>query len=183
MKFCALRKASFQNFNKIRMPLTKKQKEEILKDVEGKLSKQKSVVFTDFTGLSVAKLQTLRRQLRAKGVDYQVVKKTLLGIALKKSGFDIDTGKFSGSVGVAIGRENEVAPSKIVYDFAKIKENSAMQILGGIFQNVFAPKEMILQLAKIPAREVLLAQLASVLIGPVRALAIALDGVRKQKEA
>lgn len=165
------------------MPLTKKQKEEILKSVEEKLSKQKSVVFTDFTGLDVAKLQTLRRQLRAKGVDYRVVKKTLLGIALKKSGLDVDIGKFGGSVGVVIGYDDEIIPSKTAYDFAKIKENSALKILGGIFQNAFVPAEMILKLAKIPAREVLLAQLASVLIGPVRALAIALDGVRKQKEA
>lgn len=164
------------------MPLTKKQKEEILKSVESKLAKQKSVVFTDFTGLNVEKLQNLRKQLRDKGVEYQAVKKTLLGIALKKTGLEADISQFPGSVAVAIGYDDDIAPSKIVYDFAKTKENNAMQILGGIFQNSFASKETILKLAKIPPREILLAQLVSVLIAPVRGLAIALDGVRKQKE-
>ena len=164
------------------MALTKKQKEEILKGVEEKLSKQKSVVFTDFTGLNVEKLQTLRRQLREKGIEYQAVKKTLLQIALKKSGLDVDLSKFPGSIAVAVGYSDENEPSGVIYDFAKVKENSALQILGGIFQNNFAPKEMILKLAKIPSREVLLTQLASVFIGPIRGLAIALDGIRKQKE-
>lgn len=164
------------------MPLTKQQKEEALKEVGEKIAKQKSIVFSDFTGLSVAKLSTLRKALREKGIDYKVIKKTLLGIALKKAGYDVDTTKFSGSVGVAIGYDDEIAPSKTVYDFAKVKENNAMQILGGIFQNNFSSKEDIVKLAKIPSREILLTQLVSVLIGPVRGLAIALDGVRKQKE-
>lgn len=165
------------------MPLTKKQKEDILKDIEGRLAKQKSLVFTDFTGLDVAKTQTLRKQLREKGIEYQAIKKTLLGIALKKVGIEADLSKFGGSVALAIGYDDEIAPSKIVYDFSKIKDNNAMKILGGVFQNHFISAEEVLKLARIPSREVLLTQLVSVLIGPVRGLAIALDGVRKQKEA
>lgn len=165
------------------MSLTKKQKEEILKDIEGKLKKQKSIVFTDFTGLDVAKLQILRRQLREKGIEYQAIKKTLLGIALKDAGLNVDLSQFGGSVAVAIDYNDEVAPSKLVYDFSKIKENNALNVLGGIFKNSFISKDEVVKLAKIPSREVLLTQLVSVLIGPVRGLAIALDGVRKQKEA
>lgn len=165
------------------MPLTKKQKEDILKDIEGRLAKQKSLVFTDFTGLDVAKTQTLRKQLREKGIEYQAIKKTLLGIALKKVGIEADLSKFGGSVALAIGYDDEIAPSKIVYDFSKIKDNNAMKILGGVFKNHFISAEEVLKLARIPSREVLLTQLVSVLIGPVRGLAIALDGVRKQKEA
>lgn len=164
------------------MPLTKNQKEEILRGIEGKLKKQKSVVFTDFTGLDVAKLQTLRKQLREKGIEYQAVKKTLLGIALKDAGLNVDLSQFGGSVAVAIDYSDEVAPSKVVYDFSRIKENNALNILGGIFQNNFISKDEVVKLAKIPTREVLLTQLVSVLIGPVRGLAIVLDGVRKQKE-
>lgn len=165
------------------MPLTKQQKEEILKDIESKLKKQRSIVFTDFTGLNVSKLQTLRKQLREKGIEYQAVKKTLLGIALKDAGLNVDLSQFGGSVAVAIDYNDEVAPSKVVYDFSKIKENSALNILGGIFKNNFISKDEVVKLAKIPAREVLLTQLVSVLIAPVRGLAIVLDGIRKQKEA
>jgi len=165
------------------MSLTKQQKKEILKGIEDKLKKQKSIVFTDFTGLDVAKLQNLRKQLREKGIEYQAVKKTLLNIALKDAGLNVDLSQFGGSVAVAIDYNDEIAPSKVVYDFSKIKENSALNILGGIFQNNFVSKDEVMKLAKIPAREVLLAQLVSVLIGPVRGLAIVLDGIRKQKEA
>ena len=165
------------------MSLTKQQKEDVLKDVEGKLAKQKSLVFTDFTGLDVAKTQTLRRQLREKSIEYQAVKKTLLGIALKKVGLEVDLSKFGGSVAVAVSYDDEIAPSKIIYDFAKVKENNAMKILGGVFQNHFITTEEVNKLAKIPSREVLLTQLVSVLIGPVRGFAIALDAIRKQKEA
>lgn len=164
------------------MPLTKKQKEEVLKEVESKLAKQKSVVFTDFTGLDVAKTQTLRRQLREKGIEYQAVKKTLLGIALQKVGLEADLSKFGGSVAVAVSYDDEIAPSKIVYDFSRVKENNAMKILGGIFQSHFISAEEVTKLAQIPSREVLLTQLVSVLIGPVRGFAVALDAIRKKKE-
>lgn len=165
------------------MALTKKQKVEIVGGVDVKLAKQKSVVFTDFTGLNVAKIQTLRKQLREKGIEFQVIKKTLLGIALKKNNLDVDLSQFGGSIAVAIGYDDQIAPSKLVFDFSKIKENNALNILGGIFENGFVTKDVVAKLARIPSREVLLAQVASTLIGPIRGLAIVLDSIRKQKEA
>ena len=59
------------------MPLTKKQKEAILKDLSEKFGKQTSLVITGFSKLSVEKLRELRRSLKEKGVEYKIAKKTI----------------------------------------------------------------------------------------------------------
>ena len=76
---------------------TKQQKETIVKDLTDKLSRIKSAIFADYTGLTVAKLTKLRRDLKKQGVDIQVAKKTLVDLSLKKAGIaDTDAKKMSG---------------------------------------------------------------------------------------
>ena len=104
------------------MPKTKTQKQEAVKTLKDKLSLSGFVAFLNFHKLSVAKATGLRRALKKAGGDYMVSKKTLISIASKEVGFEIDKKKLEGEVGIAIAGKSEdaiLAISKEITTFAK----------------------------------------------------------------
>ena len=154
---------------------TKQQKETIVKELTDKLSKIKSVVFADYTGLTVTKLTKLRRDLRKQGVDIQVAKKTLIDLSLKKAGItDTDAKKMPGQLAVVMSYEDEVAPAKIVYGFSRKEER--LKILGGILNNIFIDKDGVVGLAKLPSRAELLAKAVGSIAAPLRGMVTVLQG-------
>lgn len=120
--------------------INKKQKQKIVKNLADKIKKAKAVVFTDFTGVSVPEIEDLRKQMREKKLEFQVIKKSLLKLAYP----DFD---YEGPVGVAIGND-EISLSKILHDFEKIK----------ILHGRDLTFEQIQELAKLPTQEELLAK-------------------------
>src|SRR3989338_2698281 len=110
--------------------LTKAKKEEIVKELSDRFGRAKIVLFSDFHGVSVAKLQVLRRLLKQTGTEYKVSKKTLLDRALAKTGINISTKKLQGELGVAFGYDDEISPAKTLFKFSK--ENDTFKILGAI---------------------------------------------------
>jgi len=165
--------------------ITRKQKEESVKNIKDKLSKANFIAFVNFHGLSVAKAQVLRRALRKSGADYLVAKKTLFSVAAKESGLEIDKKQLEGEVGVAIGGEGEdvvLAIAKELANFAK-KNKEMLKIIGGLWSKAWVGADEIKKLAAIPPREVLLTQLAFMLSQPVASLARVLNSVgEKLKE-
>ena len=104
------------------MPKTKIQKRESINILKEKLSSSGFIAFLNFHGLSVAKATELRRALRKAGGDYMVAKKTLISIAAKEAGFDVDKKKLEGEAAVAVaGREENaiLAVAKEIANFAK----------------------------------------------------------------
>jgi len=147
--------------------LTKQQKQELVKDLTDKFSKQKSVVFTDYTDTKVNDLQVLRRDLKKGGVDYQVAKKTLMQIAVKNAGInDIDIIKMPGQIGVGFGFEDEVSAAKILAEFSK--KNKTLKILGGLLGANYLEATRVQALAQLPNLDGMRAQFVGVLAGPVR---------------
>ncbi len=154
---------------------TKQQKETIVGDLTNKLSKIKSAVFADYTGLTVAKLTKLRRDLKKQGVDIRVAKKTLVDLSLKKAGItDTDAKKMPGQLAIVMGYEDEVAPAKIVYGFSRKEEQ--LKILGGILNNIFIDKDGVVGLAKLPSRAELLAKAVALIAAPLRGMVNVLQG-------
>ncbi|MBU2036702.1 50S ribosomal protein L10 [Patescibacteria group bacterium] len=154
---------------------TKQQKETIVKELTDKLGKIKSVVFADYTGLSVAKLTELRRKLSAQSGELKIAKKTLIDISFKQSGIaGIDTKNMNGQVAVAFGYQDEVGPAKILNDFAK--RNEQLKILGGILENKFIDKLSVLSLAKLPSKQELLGKLVGTVAAPMSGLLNVLQG-------
>ena len=148
--------------------ITKEQKKETIKDLVDKLSRQKSVIFSDYTGLGVNQFQVLRYQLREQGIDCQVAKKTLIHF------FDINIKELPGQVVLAFGYQDEVLPAKILYNFSK--ENEALKILTGLVQGEYLENEAIISLAKLPSRQELLAKLVGSFSSPLSGLINALQG-------
>jgi len=135
----------------------------------------KAAVFADYTGLTVAKMTELRRKLKEQNAEIKVVKKTLLDLVFKKQGWEkIEPKKMSGQLALVIGYEDEVAPSKVVYNFSKTSEH--LKILGGILNNVFIDSETIVSLAKLPGRQELLARAVGSISAPLSGLVNVLQG-------
>lgn len=173
--------------------ITKQQKSEIVKKLKEKLDASGFVAFLNFHGLSVAKAMELRKALRKAGGDYSVSKKTLLGVAAKDAGLELDKKTLEGEIGgvFAKGENEALASSKEIANFAR-KNKDMLKIIGGFWsapsgrdlakggQKRWIDANEIKRLAAIPAREILLTQLAFMLSQPVASLARALQEVEKK---
>jgi len=171
--------------------LTKNQKIELVKELTEKIKNGKSSVFVDYKGLKVKDSTELKKTLRAEGVYYVVVRKTLLDIALKNAGIEgISVKSMEGQVAIAISNNDEVAGAKIIDIFAKTNEN--IKFLGGALENQILSAAEVKALAKIPSKEQLLGQLVgtlnapvsgfvNVLAGNLRGLVQVLNAVKEQK--
>ena len=172
------------------MKLTDKQK--IVEDLHGKFEKSQVVIVTDYKGLDVATISDLRRKLRDAGVEYRVVKNTLLIRAAENTDVASIRDHFKGPSAVAMSFDDPVAPAKVLMAFAK--DNKKLEIKVGVMGESVLDPTRIKALSDLPSREVLLSQLLSALNGVptgfVRTLSAipgqflnVLQAIREQKEA
>jgi large subunit ribosomal protein L10 len=139
-----------------------------------KLGRMRSAVLSDYRGLSVAQLEELRASLREAGVDYLVLKNTLARRAGEQAGLAEFNDQLVGPTAIAISYEDISAPARVLIDYARANRRTDM-VRGGIAEGqVLSPGE-VRQLADLPSREVLIAQLLGVLEAPISQLAGLLD--------
>ena len=139
-----------------------------------------SVVVVDYLGITVEEATNLRAELRKAGVQFAVIKNSILTRAAKEAGLEGMDDIFKGPSAVAFSNDDVVAPAKILADFAKKVE--ALEIKAGVVEGKVSSKEEIEALAKLPSREGLLSMLLSVLQAPVRNTALAFKAVADQKD-
>lgn len=154
--------------------LKKNQKKELVKNLTESVKSSKSVVFSDYKGLKVKDMTVLRKELRKSESDFRVFKKTLLKIALKEAGIELDTKKLEGQVAVTVSQADEVAPAKVIADFAK--KNEGLKIVGGLLNLKEMSTEEMEALAKLPSKEELLAKLVGTLNAPISGFVNVLAG-------
>lgn len=156
------------------MPLTREQKQNILKDLTDKFSRAKAAILVDFNKLSVAKTMELRRLLKQTGAEYKVFKKTLMSRVLKSGDYKgIDLDELKTQIGVVFSYDDPVPAASSIFRFSKI--NEALKILGGFFGFEWQDKNRIVALAKLPSREALLSQLVRTIAGPLSGLVTVLS--------
>lgn len=136
-------------------------KEEIVAALHEKLGRTQMVVLTNYKGLNVATLSALRRKLNAVGVEYKVVKNTLLIRASQETAVAQIASEFSGPSAVALSYGDPVTPAKILSEFAA--ENEKFSIKSGVMGGKVLTPEGLKALSALPAREVLLAQVLGTL--------------------
>lgn len=156
------------------MPITKAKKQELTRELIERFKKQKISIFSDFHGISVAKLQALRRTLKKGEAEYKVAKKTLIDRALFDAGIPLKTKEFRGEMGITFGYGDEATSAKTLLKFSKA--NETFKILGGILNGKLLNGKQVIALAKLPSREVLLAQVVGAMAGPIRGLVTVLRG-------
>lgn len=147
------------------MPLTREKKESIVKELEAKIDKQKSIVFMDFQGIKVKDLSFLRNQLKEQNGEMKVSKKNLINIALKNKNIEFDSRNLSGEVAVIFSYEDEVSSSKAVYQFTKASKMG--KILGGFVDNNFYGEEDVIKLAELPPKEQLIGRFMGTINAPI----------------
>ena len=125
-------------------------------------------VLVDYRGLTVEEDTKLRNDLRAAGVQYFVVKNTLLRLAAKETGLDALDEILHGPTALALS-EDAVAPAKVMADFAK--NNEKMEIKSGFMDGKVLSMDELTQLAKTPNKETLIAKMMGSLNSPISGLA------------
>ncbi|MDO9266659.1 MAG: 50S ribosomal protein L10 [Sulfurimonas sp.] len=158
--------------------MTKTQKAEIIEVLSNEFKEAQSVIFCDYRGLGVSKLENLRKMARAKDAKVQVVKNTLATIALTNAQL---TGVELKDTNILVWGADSVATSKIVADFAK--ENEKFVIKSAYVDRAPADAAKVEAFAKLPGREELLAMLAATWMAPITCFTIGLDALRQKKEA
>ncbi len=156
------------------MAVSKEKKSEILKGLKERLEGAKIVVFVNFHGLNTALTKEIRKLMAIAEAKYLVAKKTLIKKALENFKFSGQIPNLEGETAVIIGRGEATAPVKFLSKFAKAHPELAL--LGGIFEDSFVDKQTLAAIAKLPAREVLLAQLLGVINAPKQQMVGVLQG-------
>jgi len=167
------------------------EKKKIIEDLHEKLSRAKVVILTDYKGLDVSAINDLRRNLRAAGIEYQVVKNTLLIRASEDTDAALIKETFKGPNAVALSFDDPVAPAKVLIKFAE--ENKNLEIKKGVMDGKVLDLNRIQMLSVLPSRELLLSQVLSAMNGVssafVRVLSnvlerflIVLQAIKEQKE-
>jgi large subunit ribosomal protein L10 len=159
------------------MALTKQEKDEVVKAIADMLASAKMTVVAKYEGTTVKALQQLRRDARSNGTKVQVVKNRLVIKALQANDTlkDVDTSALNGMLLYAFNSEDEVAPAKALADFAKA--NPTLEFVGAITpEGVFASADKVKDLAALPGKNELIAQVVATLLSPVHDVTNGLSG-------
>lgn len=156
-------------------------KQEAVDVVTEKLRNSVTTVVADYRGLNVTQVTELRKQLREAGVEFQVLKNSLVRRATAAAELSELDEVLVGPTAIAFSTEDAVIPAKIINDFAK--KNDALKIKGGVVEGKVVGVDQIKALADLPSRDGLLSMLLSVLQAPVRNFALAVKAVAEKEEA
>lgn len=157
------------------MSKTREQKEQTVAELTEALKAAPAAVLTNYHGLGVREQQELQGSLKDAGMQFRVVKQTILKRAAKEAG--IDLGELKGPAGLATGVDDPVSISKAISTFAKAHE--ALEITGGIVDQKLVGTEVIQRYAALPGREELLGRLMGSISAPVRNVAAGLSAISR----
>ena len=155
-------------------------KKQVVSDIVKKFQDAQSVIVVRYSGLTVEQVTGLRPQFRANGVEYCVLKNTLVRRALKELGIEGLDEVLNGPSAFAFGMNDPVSPAKIINDFIVKKKSDAIEIKAGLLGTELMSMEQIKALAEMPSREVLLARLVGSLQSSIASFVRVLDAIAKK---
>ena len=137
-----------------------------VKELTDKLSRARSIYFTDYLGLNVSDVTSLRKKFFESNVEYLVVKNTLLKIASDKNKISLGDELFSGSTAIAISYDEPVLAAKVIKGF--LKDHDLPSIKGVLFEGTFLPASEFEKIANLPSKEESLTKIIVMLKSPVQ---------------
>lgn len=155
------------------MPMKRTEKDQLVAELTEKLKSASALYYTDFSGLNVKRMTDLRRRLRKAGVEYVVIKNTLALRAVNESG--LAGSRLRGPTGLVVSRDPVVA-AKVLSDFAK-ENDQKPEVKGGLLEGKAITVDQVKQLANLPSREQMLAELGAGLQSPLAGFVGALNGL------
>ena len=154
-------------------------KKGVVADIKQKFEKAQTAVLVDYRGLNVAEDTELRNQLRKAGVEYAVLKNTMINLAIQDMNLDGMKAHLEGPTAVAFGYEDAIAPAKILSEF--IKKSKKMSIKCGVCDGAYLDEAGVQALANTPSREVLIAKIMGSMMSSVSKFVYALEAIRKKQ--
>jgi len=155
------------------LALTREKKRQIVEELTERLKTSQVVILTDYRGLTVQQMQELRSRLRETDSEFQVVKNTLTRIALQRCGKPVPEELLTGPTAALFLHDDIAKPTKALLDFAD--EVGLPTIKGGLMGSQVLDEEAVKQLAELPTREEILAQLLAAIQGPAANLVQVLE--------
>ena len=162
------------------MSLNRSEKEAVISDVTGLAAKAQTLVIAEYRGITVADMTKLRTTARSNGVTLSVLKNTLARRAVAGSAFEVVSDQMTGPLIYSFS-EDAVAAAKVVAEFAKT--NDKLVIRAGAYGGKALDVNGVKQLASIPSKEVLLAQLLGLMQSPISRTARVLAALATQRGA
>ena len=156
------------------------QKAKEVTEIRAKLESSPCTVLADYRGLNVKQVTELRSKLREAGVEMKVLKNSLTRRATEQANLTELDQYLVGPTAVVFGKEDAVAPAKIMMEYAKKFEK--LNVKGGVVEGKVVSEAQIKALAELPNRDGMLSMLLSVLQAPIRNFALAVKAVSEQKE-
>jgi large subunit ribosomal protein L10 len=162
------------------LSLNRSEKEAVISDVTGLAAKAQTLVIAEYRGITVADMTKLRNNARSNGVTLSVLKNTLARRAVAGSAFEVVSDQMTGPLiyGFSV---DAVAAAKVVAEFAKT--NDKLVIRAGAYGGKALDVNGVKQLASIPSKEVLLAQLLGLMQSPISRTARVLAALAEQRGA
>ncbi|MBN9411925.1 MAG: 50S ribosomal protein L10 [Burkholderiales bacterium] len=160
------------------MSLNRSEKQAVIEEVTGLAASAQSLVIAEYRGITVADMTKLRNDARSKGVTLSVLKNTLARRAVTGSAFEVVADQMTGPLIYGFSTD-AISAAKVVADFAKT--NDKLVIRAGAFAGKALDVEGVKQLANIPSKEVLLAQLCGLLMSPISRTAVVLGALAAKK--
>ena len=151
------------------------QKKAVVEGLADKLGRCASSVLVKYEGITVDEDTKMRKALREAGVEYSVIKNTLIGKACDKVGFEALKPNLEGMNAIAISYDDPIAPAKILKEYAEKIET--FEIRGGILEGSVVDAATVNELADIPPKEVLIAKLLGSMQSPLYKFAYVLQAI------
>ena len=151
------------------------QKKQIVAQLSERIANSVAGVVVEFKGITVADDTAMRKELREAGVEYTVVKNTLLGLAIKGTGVEGMNTVLEGTTAIATSAEDYVAAARILNNYAEKVES--FNIKSGYLDGEVISLEKIKELATLPSRETLLSMVANVFSAPIASFARAVQAI------
>lgn len=158
--------------------MKKEEKATAVAELTERFGRARLAILTECAGLPVNQVTELRRQLRGAKAEYRVVKNTLAARAVEGTAIAGVKAQFKGPLGVVIGYDDPVLPTKVLRDFIGAeKRDEKMRIMVGVLEGKVVQPAELAAVAKLPKKEVLIAMLLSAMQGPIRGVVYTLNAV------
>ena len=158
------------------------EKQAIVASLTETLQSASAGVLVDYKGITVAEDTALRAELRENGVEYSVVKNTLVRRAVNNVGLGELDAVLNGTTSLAISKDDPIAPMRIINKYAK-QMGDRFNIKAGFMDGKVVPLNDVFALAELPSKDALLAQVLGTMLAPISSLAVVIKAIAEQQGA
>lgn len=159
------------------MTVIRVEKQQAIAELKELMQNAKSIVLADNNGLNVARVTKLRKELRGAGVELKVAKNTLIGLAAKELGIEGLDQYLKGTTTLAFSNEDEASGAKKIREFFAKDKDPKFVVKAGILEGKVLDVNGVKELADLPSREVLLAQVLAGIQAPLQGVAGAVNSL------